>query len=67
MDDMALIKTVARIWVDNGGDSIGFDFCSQAIRDQIFVMESQQKTADPDADGPTKQANIAGEPGEVKE
>jgi len=51
MDDMALIKTVARTWVDNGGDSIGFDFCSQAIRDQIFVMESQQKTADPDADG----------------
>ena len=35
------------------------------LKERIATLE--QRTADPDADGTTKQANIAGEHGEVKE
>lgn len=35
MTDSELIKEVARLWVENGGDVDGFDWCSQKIKDAI--------------------------------
>lgn len=40
MSDQKLTQTIAELWVDNGGDAEGFDWCyakiKQAIQDEIY-------------------------------
>ena len=34
-----LINLIATIWVTCGGDSIGFDYCKNKIKNAIYDME----------------------------
>ena len=35
MTEQQLLEAVARLWVDNGGDVDGVDFCLQKLKDAI--------------------------------
>ena len=35
MNDKELIKKVAELWVENGGDVDGIDYCLQSIKDAV--------------------------------
>jgi hypothetical protein len=39
MDDKALLDLIARTWVANGGDSLGFEICYSQILKQIKEVE----------------------------
>ena len=35
VSDEKLIAEIARMWVDNGGDADGIDWCKQKLKDSI--------------------------------
>ena len=35
MNDNKLVELMAQTWVNNGGDTIGMEFCWKKIRDRI--------------------------------
>lgn len=39
MRDEELIEKVARVWIESGGDSIGFEFTHLKIRNKIRELE----------------------------
>ena len=40
--DEKLISTIAYLWVNNGGDSTGFEYCYQDILETIKFYEKQE-------------------------
>ena len=49
MTDEQLIAEVARVWVDNGGDADGLDWCHQKLKEAVNseienrVMQEQER------------------------
>ena len=39
MNDKEMINEVAHLWIRNGGDYIGFQWCYQKIADRIKELE----------------------------
>jgi len=39
MNDKELVNVVANIWISNGGDSEGFEWCYKDIKDRIMELE----------------------------
>ena len=43
MTDTELIKLIAKIWVENGGDVEGIDYCYRRIKDEINKLKPPRK------------------------
>ena len=43
MNDDQLIGYVAQIWVDNGGDAEGIDWCYRQIKERVAELEVAKK------------------------
>ena len=39
MSDLEIIDLVAQTWVENGGDSDGFKWCMDSIKNRIIEIE----------------------------
>mgnify|MGYP000247663533 CR=1 FL=1 len=42
MTDKKLIETIARIWVENGGDEEGLDWCYLELREAIRELREKE-------------------------
>ncbi len=46
MSDEKLVRLVAELWVDHGGDAEGFDWCIRKIRDAIDRLIDERSEVD---------------------
>jgi len=42
MSDIQLCELIAQIWVDNGGDAEGLDYCYQLLKKSIETLQTKQ-------------------------
>ena len=43
MSDITLINIITVIWLENGGDSEGFNMCSSRIKEKIKELELEEE------------------------
>ena len=42
MTDEQLIKAIAKIWVENGGDADGIEWCKEKIKEEVKKLKQNE-------------------------